>query len=102
VPDKEVAKPDEPEYVTGFKLVIIVASVALACFLMLLDTMIISTVCLAMPHRQSSRRLHGILVFLAGNSTHYRYLQLSHRRWMVRQRVPVWEVKLPTYRRSRK
>ncbi|KAH6845699.1 major facilitator superfamily domain-containing protein [Chaetomium sp. MPI-CAGE-AT-0009] len=43
VPDKEVIKPEEPEYVTGFKLAIIVASVALACFLMLLDTMIIST-----------------------------------------------------------
>ena len=62
VPDKEVVKPDEPEYVTGFKLVIIVASVALACFLMLLDTMIISTVGLAKPRRQLSRRLHGILV----------------------------------------
>jgi hypothetical protein len=62
VPDKEVVKPDEPEYVTGFKLAIIVASVALACFLMLLDTMIISTVCLAKPHHELSRRLHGILV----------------------------------------
>lgn len=38
------------EYVTGFKLAIIVASVALACFLMLLDTMVISTVC--SPHYQ--------------------------------------------------
>ncbi|KAI0111767.1 efflux pump [Daldinia grandis] len=31
------------EYVTGIKLVLIVASVALACFLMLLDTMVVST-----------------------------------------------------------
>lgn len=31
-------------YVTGLKLALIVGSVALACFLMLLDTMIISTV----------------------------------------------------------
>lgn len=37
---------DEPEYVTGFKLTLIVASVALGCFLMLIDTMVISTVCL--------------------------------------------------------
>jgi hypothetical protein len=33
----------EPEYVTGVKLVLVVASVALACFLMLVDTMVIST-----------------------------------------------------------
>ncbi|KAK3329998.1 major facilitator superfamily domain-containing protein [Apodospora peruviana] len=40
-----VAKDDGQnyEYVTGFKLAIIVASVALACFLMLVDTMVIST-----------------------------------------------------------
>ena len=31
-------------YVTGFKLALVVGSVALACFLMLLDTMVISTV----------------------------------------------------------
>jgi hypothetical protein len=31
-------------YVTGWKLVVVVAGVALACFLMLIDTMIISTV----------------------------------------------------------
>lgn len=35
---------DEPEPVKGFKLAIIVASVALSCFLMLLDAMIVSTV----------------------------------------------------------
>ncbi|KAI1370090.1 major facilitator superfamily domain-containing protein [Hypoxylon crocopeplum] len=34
---------DESKYVTGIKLGIIVASVALACFLMLVDTMVIST-----------------------------------------------------------
>lgn len=32
------------EYVRGFKLALIVGSVALACFLMLLDTMVVSTV----------------------------------------------------------
>lgn len=32
------------EYVSGWKLVIVIASIALSCFLMLLDTMIISTV----------------------------------------------------------
>ncbi|KAI2602756.1 major facilitator superfamily domain-containing protein [Hypoxylon sp. NC1633] len=34
---------EESQYVTGIKLGIIVASVALACFLMLVDTMVIST-----------------------------------------------------------
>lgn len=37
---------DEIEYVKGYRLAIVVGSVALACFLMLVDTMIISTVCL--------------------------------------------------------
>jgi hypothetical protein len=32
------------EYVTGFKLAVVVASVSLSCFLMLLDTMVVSTV----------------------------------------------------------
>lgn len=35
---------DPPQYVTGFKLGVIVASVALGCFLLLVDTMVISTV----------------------------------------------------------
>ena len=34
---------DKHEYVTGFRLATMVGSVALACFLMLLDTMVIST-----------------------------------------------------------
>ncbi|KAK6955838.1 hypothetical protein Daesc_003482 [Daldinia eschscholtzii] len=44
--DAAVATPDrsfEPEYVTGFKLVLVVTAAALACFLMLVDTMVIST-----------------------------------------------------------
>jgi hypothetical protein len=40
----EKPRDTEIEYVTGYKLAIIVACVALSCFLMLLDTMIISTV----------------------------------------------------------
>lgn len=51
-PDKQSVQAVEPEatpdgtgdYVTGLKLVLVVAGVALACFLMLIDTMIISTV----------------------------------------------------------
>ncbi|EZF71166.1 hypothetical protein H105_06573 [Trichophyton soudanense CBS 452.61] len=61
-PDKEILSSDldaqkpgkidtspvsSVEYVTGFKLFLIVSSVALACFLMLLDTMVIGT---AIPH----------------------------------------------------
>lgn len=58
-PDKEILSSDldaqkpgkidtspvsSVECVTGFKLFLIVSSVALACFLMLLDTMVIGTV----------------------------------------------------------
>lgn len=35
---------DQRVYVTGFKLGIVVSSICLSCFLMLLDTMVISTV----------------------------------------------------------
>jgi hypothetical protein len=44
--DAESAKPDADtiEYVTGVKLGIVCASVALACFLMLVDTTVVSTV----------------------------------------------------------
>ncbi|KJZ69763.1 hypothetical protein HIM_10846 [Hirsutella minnesotensis 3608] len=38
---------EEPQYIHGFRLAIIVACMALACFLMLVDTMVIST---AIPH----------------------------------------------------
>ncbi|EFE44107.1 hypothetical protein TRV_01125 [Trichophyton verrucosum HKI 0517] len=58
-PDLDSQKPEKidtspetsVEYVTGFKLVLIVSSVALACFLMLLDTMVIGTLtsCSAAP-----------------------------------------------------
>ncbi|KAI0173703.1 efflux pump [Hypoxylon sp. FL1284] len=46
--DKETGKVDikpfsPDEYVTGFRLALIVGNVALACFLMLLDTMVVST-----------------------------------------------------------
>ncbi|KAK4172408.1 major facilitator superfamily domain-containing protein [Triangularia setosa] len=42
--EEAASKPEyAPQYVTGFKLGIIVASVALGCFLMLVDTMVIST-----------------------------------------------------------
>ena len=39
----------KPEYVTGFKLVLVVAPAVLACFLMLVDTMVISTVRTILP-----------------------------------------------------
>ncbi|KAF4633295.1 hypothetical protein G7Y89_g4835 [Cudoniella acicularis] len=42
-PEPETQLSDVNEYVTGFKLAIVVASVAMACFLMLVDTMVIST-----------------------------------------------------------
>lgn len=58
----------EPEYITGVKLVLVVAGVALGCFLMLVDTMVISTVSLpaATLRRTSSHS------FLSGYSSHHR------------------------------
>lgn len=41
---EEMSPGDPHEPVTGIKLALIVGSVALACFLMLLDTMVVSTV----------------------------------------------------------
>lgn len=35
----------EHEYITGIKLILVMAAVTLTCFLMLLDTSIITTVC---------------------------------------------------------
>ncbi|KAK7709063.1 hypothetical protein SLS64_006547 [Diaporthe eres] len=57
--DKETGKIEvnansDAEYVTGFKLALVVGSVALACFLMLLDTMVISTVTLPKSNSPSS------------------------------------------------
>ncbi|KAI0003921.1 efflux pump [Xylariaceae sp. FL0662B] len=42
--EEAIQKPANHEYVTGLKLAAIVACVALGCFLMLVDTMVISTV----------------------------------------------------------
>lgn len=39
------AAEDEHEFITGIKLVLVMAAVTLVCFLMLLDTSIITTVC---------------------------------------------------------
>jgi MFS family permease len=39
------AAEDKHEYITGIKLFLVIAGVTLACFLMLLDTSIITTVC---------------------------------------------------------
>jgi hypothetical protein len=39
------ATDDDHEYITGIKLVLVMAGVTLVCFLMLLDTSIITTVC---------------------------------------------------------
>jgi hypothetical protein len=52
---KETMHGDAPveasnDYVTGWKLIVVCVAVALACFLMLIDTMIISTVSTLHPH----------------------------------------------------
>jgi hypothetical protein len=43
--DSVTGKEKEWEYVTGLKLMLVITAVTLACFLMLLDNSIISTVC---------------------------------------------------------
>lgn len=43
-PESDTPLDDTPIYVTGFKLALVVACLAMACFLVLMDTMIISTV----------------------------------------------------------
>lgn len=42
-PELTIQQDDTDEHVTGLKLAVIVASVAMACFLMLVDTMVIGT-----------------------------------------------------------
>jgi hypothetical protein len=42
--DDSAASPDESEYITGFKLNIVIAACTMAGFLMLLDTSIVATV----------------------------------------------------------
>lgn len=73
--DKEAAKVDiksdsADEYVTGFRLALIVGSVALACFLMLLDTMVVSTVSQPCLIPLASQPLNSS----QGNSAYYRHL----------------------------
>lgn len=83
---------DNPnEYVTGIKLVLIVASVALACFLMLLDTMVVSTV--SKLFAELPRGVYSLTRWPKGDSTYHRYFQLASRCWLVCQRVPVWQVR---------
>jgi hypothetical protein len=42
---KPTAAEEDHEYITGIKLFLVMVGVTLACFLMLLDTSIITTVC---------------------------------------------------------
>ena len=49
---------DSNDYVTGWKLTVVCVAVALACFLMLIDTMNISTVSELLPQSTYS---HGIM-----------------------------------------
>jgi hypothetical protein len=60
-------------YVTGWKLTVVCVAVALACFLMLIDTMIISTVnALQFRDTEVGLTLRPRLFPLAGHPTHHR------------------------------
>lgn len=52
-PIKNSSPDDRVEYITGYKLAVVIASVILCCFLMLLDNLIVSTV----SHLHASCRL---------------------------------------------
>lgn len=53
--ERSIPATDEWEYVTGFKLYLVVAAVAIVAFLMLLDVSIVATVCLHILSRQFQR-----------------------------------------------
>ena len=80
----------KPEYVTGVKLVLVVASVALGCFLMLVDTMVISTVSGVVVRAQTIRAYFSL--FSLGYSSYHQSVSFPCRCWLVRQRIPVWHV----------
>ncbi len=72
-------------YVVGWKLAIIVAGVALACFLMLIDTMIISTV--SKLYRHST--VHIDSVFFVCFCRPYRVLLMNSTLWWTLAGTPV-------------
>lgn len=99
--EKQDDSEDEIEYITGLRLAIVVGSVALACFLMLVDTMIISTVCacamfklLILAQSTPAGRLWLTARFLmsVGRTKNHRHIQVSSGRGLVRQCIPIWKV----------
>ena len=94
VPDEAIIthhqRDFKPEYITGVKLVLVVASVALSCFLMLVDTMVISTVSGIVVRTQTIRAYFSL--FCQGYSSYHQSVSLPCRCWVVRQRIPVWHV----------
>jgi len=64
----------KPEYITGMSLVLVVASVALSCFLMLVDTMVISTVSGVVVRAQTIRVY--LSLFNLGYSSYHQSVSL--------------------------
>jgi hypothetical protein len=80
-PIEKNPQDDGVEYLTGLKLAVVVASVALSCFLMLLDNLIVSTV----SRLQVSICVRVLeLIRLLGNSAHHRQVPFTSRYWLVR------------------
>jgi len=57
-PAPTVVEAKQEEWITGFKLGVIVAAISMAAFLMLLDVSIVATVSLSPPHTSSCLDLH--------------------------------------------
>jgi hypothetical protein len=57
-PIEKNSQDNRAEYITGYKLAVVIASVSLSCFLMLLDNLIISTV-----SRLQASMVHQSLVY---------------------------------------
>ena len=82
------ANEEQPEHLTGLKLLSIVFSVTLVGFLMLLDTSIVSTV----RNLLTSLCLFVIITTAIGCSQNYDRFQISQRRGLVRDSIPLSKV----------
>lgn len=87
----EPSNEDASEQVTGIRLVAMLVSLTLACFLILLDTSIVSTVGSARLLR-CSKRYYANGTFLSGDPKDHGRVPFSFRRRLVRKRLSAWKV----------
>jgi hypothetical protein len=73
---------DNWEYISGFKLFVVLAAITVSCFLMMLDTSVIVTVSEPL-HEMSQRSLEPLLISKSGHPTYNQRLPLPPRCWLV-------------------